>query len=51
MIDKYFGLDTVEEIIEAMVRDFCLCIGIISFNLRTLDRLGLGVWSSSKLLC
>lgn len=24
MIDRYFGLDTVEEIIEAMVRDLCL---------------------------
>lgn len=24
MIDKYFGLDTVEEIIEAMVRDLFL---------------------------
>lgn len=37
MIDRYFGLDTVEEIIEAMVRDLCLRLDFflshtVSFN-------------------
>lgn len=35
MIDRYFGLDTVEEIIEAMVRYLCLYfIQLDRFGLR-----------------